>query len=266
MKKLVLVSFFVILLAAPAFAQRGEFAEPVGADLVKFPIRLTALSLSEQADFGLSAKRLETPVIVQNYFRSLRDSKGRFVLETLPVGTLVLVSQDGKIRYKADCGNRLVEVPVCPPIATPTGMSNSPAPSVPSAWSRFWNALAEAWGAMWGLFGSLLGVLIPLFLLALLCWLGYLLFRAIQNRQQGGGRPPRPIPPQPPIPPRPPVPPQPPIPPEPVLPAFPARRVIIDFGDRVNATRVQAGRDIIRVQFDRNPDGSAVVRIQERRN
>jgi hypothetical protein len=46
--------------------------------------------------------------------------------------------------------------------------------------------------------------------------------------------------------------------------AFPANRVVVDLGGEENATRIQAGQNFVRVQYDRNrDDGSATIRIFE---
>lgn len=118
---------FVLVLAVleTASAQpiiKGSFAEPVGAELDKFPIKTGRLSAKEQAELGLSVKKLDKPTVVQNHFRNIRPTdNGRFVLENLPVGTPVLVDKVGKLRYKADCGNRIVEVASCSQCPTISG-------------------------------------------------------------------------------------------------------------------------------------------------
>jgi hypothetical protein len=292
--------------------KQGEFAEPAGAELGKFPIKNKPLTVAEQADLGLSAKKLDKQVEVQNHFRNLRDKKGRFVLETLPAGTLVLVDKDGNLRYKADCGNRLVETrecPKCPPVTADSLKTSITQPVVnkPNFWQKLASEIKSAATGLWNFIGSLLAplgwlllLLLGLLLLALLAYLLYRLIRwivdSIQNRNQGEGGeqhpPAQPIPPvitrpdppaQPPVPPvvpqpNPPIqPPATPGPvPAPIVPVapnpnpappsstFPNRRVIIDFGGGDFATRIQSGKDINRIQYDRNPDdGSNTIRIFE---
>lgn len=107
-----IVGFAVLLISSgSALAQKGEFVAPDGAEMEKFPIfsENKPLSTIQMAEMKLSPRKLEAPVVVQNHFRGLSNKEGRFVVEKLPVGTVVLVDTDGNIRYKADCGNRLVE-------------------------------------------------------------------------------------------------------------------------------------------------------------
>ena len=292
MSKLIFV-FALAMLALPVLAQQGNFAEPERLEVEKFPNYGRPLTTLEQAMLELKPIRISTPTVVYNHFRSLRDEKGRFVLETLPAGTLVFADKNDKIRYKADCGNRLVELvgcPTCPQAGSGRneGKETLGGSTGPSAWSRFWDSASKAWDVMWETMGSitgfLLAVLIPfLLLLAFLFLLGYLIYRVIQDQQ--GRRVQNPPPPQPqpapaqqqiPVmaPVAPPTPPQPtpapiqlnPAPqPAPVPPAFPAGRVVIDLGDANNATRIQAGANIARVEFeeDRN-NGSTSIRIFRR--
>ena len=101
----------VLLSATSVFAQKGEFAVPQDAQLDKYPILETnkPLTVMQIADMHLHPVRLEKPTVVQNHFRGLHGREGRFVVETLPKGTLVLLDENGNLRYKEDCGNRLVE-------------------------------------------------------------------------------------------------------------------------------------------------------------
>jgi len=267
MKKLIFVLIFAML-ALPTFAQQGTFAEPTGAELDKFPIKTSSLSLAEQAELGLSAKKLDAPVVVQNYFRNIRS--GRFVLETLPAGTLVLIDKKGNLRYKADCGNRLVEIPLYVALTYAV-------PQVPKkggAWSRFWDAVGRTWGNMWEGLGSFLGFLLPLLLiLALLGLLGYLIYRVLQNWQDGRRVPPlQPVPPAP----APVVPPGPapnplmPVPPaggpQPVPRAFSDDGFLFERGERNVPSRIQIGRNVGRVEVtENNADGSVTLRVFGRR-
>jgi len=273
-RKLFCFTLLLAVLAVPVFSQHGQFAEPIGAELDKFPIMTKPLSVSEQARFGLSAKKLEKSVVVENHFRNIRH--GRFVLETLPAGTLVLADKDGKLRYKADCGNRIVEsskCPECPQTSTAGPVKTTSESNATGAWSRFLNAIKKAWVGVWEALGWILGALIPLLLfLALAALLGYAIMRALEKWQNRGNHgqqvSPSPVPVQP-NPVLPTQPNQPVVPsaqpnPAPPPPAFPGRRVIVDLGGSDFATRIQSGRNINRVQYDRNPDdGSATIRIFE---
>ncbi|KND47660.1 MAG: hypothetical protein AB201_01860 [Parcubacteria bacterium C7867-006] len=101
----------VFLSATNAFAQKGEYAVPKDAQLEQYPV-LEAnkpLTVVQIADMHLHPIRLDKPTVVQNHFRGLHGKEGRFVVETLPKGTLVLVDENNNLRYKEDCGNRLVE-------------------------------------------------------------------------------------------------------------------------------------------------------------
>lgn len=267
------VLVIVMLLATPIFAQSGKFAVPANADLDKFPILQKPLSVQEQAQFGLSPKILEEPVVVQNHFRNLRDKMGRFVLETLPAGTLVFVDKKGKLRYKANCGNRLAELVQCPqinePIVNPSTKTSTTQKT--GAWSRFWGALGDVWGKMWEMFGFLLGFVIPLLLfVSLLGSIAWWINQAIKNHRNrnANGQNSMPIVTTPlPILPNPVVPVAEPAQtstanPTPVS-GFPSRRVTVDLGNRGNATRIRAGRNITRLEFERGNDGSTTVRFFE---
>ncbi|MFA7216832.1 MAG: hypothetical protein WC095_02530 [Candidatus Paceibacterota bacterium] len=196
MKKVWFFAIFFAMLALPVFAQRGEFTIPADAEMDKFPVVSGPLSTRQQAEMRLAPHFLRKAIVVQNHFRGLRDNKGRFVLETLPANTIVLVDTTGTIRYKADCGNRLVEVPkpveeVASTVTYSNISGNEHAPL--SAWGRFKNAMGRSWGGL----AEILGSLIPLLLfMALLALLGYAVYRVIQNRREGR-RPLRPTPPTP---------------------------------------------------------------------
>lgn len=213
MKTFFALFVFALLALAPVFAQptvRGSFAEPVGAEIVRFPIMPRPLTLSQQAELGLTAIRLDASVVVENHFRNLRDAQGRFVLETLPVGTIVLVDRGGKLRYKADCGNRLVEVPKPSADNAATGADKGKdgkgnvtaaagtGANKPGLWKRFTDATKSAAKGMWNFIGALLAPFGWLLLFSLgfllLALIGYLLYRliraivdAFRNRGQGGG-------------------------------------------------------------------------------
>ncbi len=201
MKKAWFLIVLFAMLALPALAQRGAFAVPADAQLDKFPVMSGPLSTKQQAEMRLAPLFLQKSIVVQNHFRSLRDKKGRFVLETLPVDTLVLVDTTGTIRYKADCGNRLVEVPEPVEEVSSTvnfSMGSGGVSNPPSTWERFKNAMERSWGRL----AEILGSMIPLLLfLAFLALLGYAVYRAIQAWREGrrvpSTTPPAPIAPTP---------------------------------------------------------------------
>ncbi|KND48828.1 MAG: hypothetical protein AB200_00125 [Parcubacteria bacterium C7867-005] len=85
--------------------QRGRMAVPNNAEIDKYPLKDTVLTQAEMSSLGVRADTLEADWTGYNWFRNVR----RFAYETLPKGTIVLVDGAGKVRYKADCGNRLVE-------------------------------------------------------------------------------------------------------------------------------------------------------------
>ena len=195
------------MLALPALAQptvfSGGFVEPANAEMEKYPILSAPLDLRAQAQLGLTPKVLGHGVVVMNHYRNVKPKNmGRFVLETLPAGTLVLASKDGKLRYKADCGNRIIEVlpcPQCPGTAETSGKNSSKNTfAQPGAWTRFWDNAGKAWDSMWGGLGSLLGFLLPLFLiLALIGLIAYAIAQIIEDRIRNRwiGQNPQPTPP-----------------------------------------------------------------------
>ena len=192
-KKLLVVVFFIA--ALPVFAQPGECISPANAELDKFPI-VTKITTKEQVEFNLTIRKLDAPMVVNNYHRNIR--KGCFVLEKLAPGTLVFVDKAGTPRYKVDCSNRITEVlpcPICPAEASVSGIGKSLSKGSskkileltdtdPGGWTRFWDSFGQAWDSSWGGLGSFLGTLLPsLILPALIGAIAYLLWRAQQNRQ-----------------------------------------------------------------------------------
>ncbi len=114
MKTLVVAMALVLLNLSSASAQfvvPGEFAAPPDAELgyTQYPIYPKALTEPQMARLEVKPRRLNAPTVVFNHYRRLNGKDGRFVLETLPVGTVVLVDKNNVLRYKADCGNRIVE-------------------------------------------------------------------------------------------------------------------------------------------------------------
>ncbi|TSC70792.1 MAG: hypothetical protein CEO12_168 [Parcubacteria group bacterium Gr01-1014_46] len=214
--RIFVLALAVTLVASTAMAQKGQFVAPVNAELDKFPIYNDVLTVAQMAKHELTVKVLTEPTVVHNHFRGLHGKDGRFVLELLPTGTIVLVDKDGRIRYKADCGNRLSEMP--PPPAPVLGPA-TPVPCIPeilplapkqSGWSWFWGGmwnflawianglgglLAGIWHCLWFLLTSIGW----LFLLALILWLTWRLLRYLfggnqQNNAWGGGNnPPAPV-------------------------------------------------------------------------
>ncbi|HEY4521839.1 MAG TPA: hypothetical protein VJH05_01725, partial [Candidatus Paceibacterota bacterium] len=55
--------------------------------------------------FGLRPAVLAEEWVTLNWY----SKENRFKLETLPVGTIVLVDQFGRVQYKYDCSNRLIQ-------------------------------------------------------------------------------------------------------------------------------------------------------------
>jgi hypothetical protein len=171
------------LLCVSAFGQKGQFAVPYGADLVKYPIMPGRLTTADVVKMELMSKVLKDPVMVFNHARGLQDKDGRFMLETLIPKTTVWVDQKtGTILYKEDCGNRISEVIN----STVTGESIPLVvggnivqikPTVPKIgwWDAFNNAMKSAAQEIWGFiknllapFGWLLLFLLGLLLLGLL--------------------------------------------------------------------------------------------------
>lgn len=79
---------------------------PPEAELDKYPILNGALSQQQIKELGLSKKNLLNPWTGYNWSRRIN----KFLYETLPVGTAVLVDDNDTPRYKLDCVNRLVGV------------------------------------------------------------------------------------------------------------------------------------------------------------
>ncbi len=241
--KLFVSCFFFAVLTLSA-AARTSPAIPVGAELDKFPPFAHPLTVGQIADLNLQLKRLEKEWTGFNLYHEIN----RYVLETLPVGDLVLVDKTGAVRYRQSCGNRLVALPACPTCpappadlsATETGarssLANVPAKAAvkPGLWSRLANAAWGFIGDILSLFWWLLKLLMGLAMLGLLLWALMQLWNWIINRNPNPQ--PQPVAPAPqpnPVPaplvapvvpaPVPPAPqPQPPVVPVPVPPVPPA--------------------------------------------
>ncbi len=222
-----LLALVMVLLvsSSSAYAQKGGYAVADGAEMERYPIFSTnkPLSVQQIADLELHPVKLQEPLVVQNHFRGLHDKQGRFVVETLPVGTLVLVDKNGNVRYKADCGNRLVEfnntalnrggVSSIKLEDLPKPLqSTPPPPPAPTPHKGIWQTLTEALrGAAIGLWKFIGNILAPfgwlvLFLLGavllglLMLAIGWLIrdwFRPRPDDNQawrGGAVPPAPVP------------------------------------------------------------------------
>lgn len=185
MKKLFVFVIFAVLTLS-AFAERGQFAVPDSAELDEFPVLSGPLSSKQQAEMGLAPTLLKQAVVFQNHFRNLRDKKGRFVLETLPADTLVLVDQKGVIRYKADCGNRLVEIPSATVKSSISYLPLLPEGGKPlSEWQRFKDAFGRGWRNVLEALGLIIPLLFLIFIIALFLWFLYQIAKAIQEWYRG---------------------------------------------------------------------------------
>src|SRR3989344_5397745 len=178
----VVVLLLVGTLSLPAATRvvRGEFAAPASAELEKFPLAKAPLTIQEMAMLDLRATKLEANWTGFNFNARI----DRFMLENLPAGTLVLVDQNEVVRYKADCGNRLVDLAKCPecgsvPVTEPVPVA-SPDPH-PGLWQRMTEGIRDAAIAVWSGLGAFLapfGWLALLLLgLLLLPLIGYLLYQ-----------------------------------------------------------------------------------------
>ena len=218
----VLTLGFLVLLAVSASAQtrvRAEYAVPPDARLEEYPLLpfMSAQKLnSEMANKGLFLAITRFPWTGYNHHREMGKS-GRWVLETLPVGTFVYTDREGRVLYKADCANRLVwsghTCPTCPPIAAAGDNGQGGATAVPPAPRRgFIRRIGDGlWAGVKGLYGAIgsgiaavgrfvgdgLYALLPFLLLllpfALAGALGYwLATRRHGGPPAGGGAPPAP--------------------------------------------------------------------------
>lgn len=143
MNRIVIAMAIMLLSVSSAFAQKGQFAAPPEAELgyTQFPIYPKVLTAAQMVRLEVTPSSLTAPTVVFNHYRGLHGKDGRFVLETLPVGTVVLVDKKGVIRYKADCGNRLVELKKTPePVIVTASEGNSTPPVVvpPTTKPGFW--------------------------------------------------------------------------------------------------------------------------------
>jgi hypothetical protein len=186
----------VTIAAVAAFAastHRGELAVPAGAQLWQYPLYPGPVSAAAKAALGLHVVESAVPWTGYNYYRDLRG--GRWVLETLPAGTLVLVDGNGNPVYKADCGNRLVGIekcPTCPVVVSKENASGSTSggrerSGHAKAGSGFWSrhpSLGKFYDFLGTLVFWLLGLFLLLALLALLWWLLTSTVNAFRERNQ----------------------------------------------------------------------------------
>lgn len=182
MRKYLLSMFIVVLTfggASNALAQRGTYAAPAEAELNKYPImKQGEMTPAMQAKLGLHAVELADTVTVLNYF----NNTNRFVLETLVRGTIVWADQDGTLRYKADCTNRIVKASECPKcremladlerqVATMKEQNKELYTAVNKTLAKQnggWFERAANW--LWDLFKFLLSILFLGLLLAVIFW------------------------------------------------------------------------------------------------
>ena len=162
----VLTLGFLLVLAMSASAQtrvRAEYAVPPDARLEEYPLLpfMSAQKLnSEMANKGLFLAITRFPWTGYNHHREMGKS-GRWVLETLPVGTFVYTDREGRVLYKADCANRLVwsghTCPTCPPIAAAGDNGQGGATAVPPAPRRgFIRRIGDGlWAGVKGLYGAI---------------------------------------------------------------------------------------------------------------
>ena len=139
--------FFVIALVLTlginsAYAADAKLcipAIPADAQLSAYPYADAPLSVGQMATLGLKPVRLRFPFEALNFHRDTKAcGGGRWVLETLPVGELVLVNDKGYVAYRVSCGNRLVWAgkpapKPAPPVVAP------PTPTPTPLWRRTWN-------------------------------------------------------------------------------------------------------------------------------
>jgi hypothetical protein len=186
-------SFLFVVLAVPtAMAANPEtLGIPAGAQLEKYPLQPGPLSSHLKASLGLHVTELTVPWVGFNHYRNLRG--GKWVLDPLPAGTLVLVDANNVPIYKVDCGNRLVGIvkcPTCPTIDVDGGENVNKANtrlSVVSPNSRDADLFDRypsfqkfvEWATMLGL--GLLAWLFPLLLFLLLAYCLYRLMRWVEE-------------------------------------------------------------------------------------
>lgn len=219
MTKYVKLLLFSVLCASPLVAQRGTIAIPAQAQMDRYPLHSAVhMTAGEMAKYQLHPVALVEATEVLNYYRNIN----RFVLEVLPVGTVVLSDSLGVPRYKADCVNRLVLPALCPAClglianaradsvlasklradsvahkGAPLGLGST-AQSGSGFWSRFEDTLRSIGDTI----GDILSILLPLLLWLAIIGLMFAglwwLINQIRNSGSAGGSPrvtPAPVPP-----------------------------------------------------------------------
>ncbi|HVN26087.1 MAG TPA: hypothetical protein VMT99_00330 [Candidatus Paceibacterota bacterium] len=97
----------LLLFCAVSVMAMGQYeAMPDGIDLQKYPLLKKPLTVTEMAARGLRPVALAHTTTMLNW----HEDAHRFVLETIPAGTLVLADEKGDPVYKESCGNRLASV------------------------------------------------------------------------------------------------------------------------------------------------------------
>ncbi len=125
-------------------------AEPVDAQMHRFPFASGPLITSQGVGLGLTPKYLRYPLQAYNHHRELATKAcpgGIWVPEIIPAGTLVWVDEKGYVAYKHDCGNRLV---YNGPLPAPVPTTASPAPPDTRTWlGRRWDGYTANLAYWW---------------------------------------------------------------------------------------------------------------------
>lgn len=82
---------------------KAQIADP---EFDKFPTFNRPLTTEEEKSLGLKKMVLVKPLICLNWSKKLQ----KFIFDTLSIGTIVLIDKNEIIRYKVNCGNRLIKV------------------------------------------------------------------------------------------------------------------------------------------------------------
>ncbi len=119
-----------LALCLTIFMSSGILAQstpaPPDAEIDRFPLMPDTLSQEDVRRLGLRVDTLDASWEGFNFFRNVN----RFAWDDLPAGTVVLVDGSGRVRYKQDCGNRLVELQEIENALTVTGTTLSVADSL----------------------------------------------------------------------------------------------------------------------------------------
>ncbi len=109
---------------------------PVDAKLDMYPHVSGRPSDRQIATWGLKPQHLKYPFVGHNYYRNSADCNGGYWKnETLVVGTLVWVDQNGYVVYHGDCWNRLVwDDPKYVAPTNPTPATHQPRPYLRWLW------------------------------------------------------------------------------------------------------------------------------------